>query len=175
MPTNTLNMPIGRSAIFLTGKKVKMFVSFPCRRHNGRRTRTDLPSQRERVVAAVQVEGLSWRAAAVPFGVSYSAAIEWLKRVNETGSVAPRQVGGYKPKKLSGAWRDWLVERCRAKAHAELGGFVLVRQPCDFVDELERTDRRNLAIVDTIAQRRDVPRYQRHHQGRDEPDRHGSR
>src|SRR6188472_1210877 len=70
---------------------------------------------RERVVAAVKVEGLSRRAAAARFGVSYSAAIEWLKRVEETGSVAPRQVGGYKPKKISGAWRDWLVERCRTK------------------------------------------------------------
>jgi len=70
---------------------------------------------RERVVAAVKVEGLSRRAAAARFGVSYSAAIEWLKRVDETGSVAPRQVGGYKPKKISGAWHDWLVERCRTK------------------------------------------------------------
>ena len=70
---------------------------------------------RERVVAAVKVEGLSRRAAAARFGVSYSAAIEWLKRVEQTGSVEPRQVGGYKPKKISGAWRDWLVERCREK------------------------------------------------------------
>lgn len=70
---------------------------------------------RERVVAAVKVEGLSRRAAAARFGVSYSAAIEWLKRVEQTGSVEPRQVGGYKPRKISGAWRDWLVERCREK------------------------------------------------------------
>jgi putative transposase len=68
---------------------------------------------RERVVAAVKVEGLSRRAAAARYGVSYSAAIEWLKRLEETGSVEPRQMGGYKPKKISGAWRDWLVERCR--------------------------------------------------------------
>lgn len=61
---------------------------------------------RERVVAAVKVEGLSRRAAAARFGVSCSAAIEWLKRFEETGSVAPGQVGGYKPKKISGAWRD---------------------------------------------------------------------
>jgi transposase len=67
---------------------------------------------RDRVVAAVKTDGLSRRAAAVRFGVSYSAAIEWLKRVEETGSAAPRQVGGYKPKKLSGAWRDWLIEHC---------------------------------------------------------------
>lgn len=70
---------------------------------------------RKRVVAAVKVEGLSRRAAAARFGVSYSAAIEWLKRVEQTGSVEPRQVGGYKPRKISGAWRDWLVERCREK------------------------------------------------------------
>ena len=70
---------------------------------------------RERVVAAVQVEGLSRRAAAARFGVSYRAAIEWLKRVELTGSVAPSQVGGYKQKTLSGAWHDWLVGRCREK------------------------------------------------------------
>ena len=70
---------------------------------------------RERVVAAVKVERLSRRAAAARFGVSYSAAIEWLKRVEETGSVEPRQVGGYKPKKISGAWKDWLIERCGEK------------------------------------------------------------
>ena len=70
---------------------------------------------RERVVAAVEDEGLSRRQAAARFGVSYSAAIAWLKRMEQTGSVAPHQVGGYKPKKISGAWRDWLVERCREK------------------------------------------------------------
>ena len=68
---------------------------------------------RERVVVAVKQEGMSRRGAAARFGVSYSAAIEWLKRFERTGSVEPSQVGGYKPKKLSGAWRDWLVERCR--------------------------------------------------------------
>jgi transposase len=68
---------------------------------------------RERVVAAVKTEGFSRRAAAKRFGVSYSAAIEWLKLMDETGSVAARKVGGGKPKKISGAWRDWLVERCR--------------------------------------------------------------
>lgn len=70
---------------------------------------------RERVVAAVKVEGLSRRTAATRFGISYSAAIEWLKLFDETGSAAPRKVGGYKPRKISGAWRDWLVERCQEK------------------------------------------------------------
>jgi transposase len=70
---------------------------------------------RERVVAAVKSEGLSRRAAAKRFGISYSAAIEWLKLVDETGSVRARKVGGAKPRKISGAWRDWLIERCREK------------------------------------------------------------
>ncbi|MEJ0042708.1 MAG: IS630 family transposase [Rhizomicrobium sp.] len=69
---------------------------------------------RERVVAAVEREGLSRRQAAARFGVSYSAAIAWLKRVDATGSFAPGQMGGHKPKTLSGAWRDWLVQRCRS-------------------------------------------------------------
>ncbi len=67
---------------------------------------------RERVVAAV-AGGLSRRQAAARFGVSYSVAIGWMKRVRETGSVAPGRMGGHKPKKISGAHHAWLVERCR--------------------------------------------------------------
>jgi putative transposase len=70
---------------------------------------------RERVVAAVADEGLSRRQAAARFGVSESTAINWLKRVATTGSVAPGQIGGHKPKKIAGAHRDWLVERCRER------------------------------------------------------------
>ena len=68
---------------------------------------------RERVVAAVEKEGLSRRRAAARFGVSPSVAIEWLKLFRETGSVKPGQMGGHKPKKISGSYRDWLVQRCR--------------------------------------------------------------
>jgi putative transposase len=87
---------------------------------------------RERVVAAVEDEGRSRRQAAARFGVSYSTAIAWVKRVRETGSVEPSQVGGYKPKKISGAWRDWLLQRCRDQDFtlrglvAELAGRGLV-------------------------------------------------
>ena len=70
---------------------------------------------RERVVAAVLIEGLSRRAAAQRFNVSYSAAIEWVKLHETTGGVAARKPGGGKPRKLSGAWREWLIERCREK------------------------------------------------------------
>ena len=33
--------------------------------------------------------------------------------IAETGSVAPGQIGGYRPKKLVGEHRDWLLQRCR--------------------------------------------------------------
>jgi putative transposase len=70
---------------------------------------------RERVVRAVEQEGQSRRQAAARFGVSYSAAIDWVRRHRETGSLKPGQMGGHKPKKISGEHRDWLVQRCREK------------------------------------------------------------
>jgi len=69
---------------------------------------------RERVVFAVNEEGLSRHEAAERFGIAVSTAVHWLKRANTTGSVAPKRVGGYKPAILSGANRDWLLERTRS-------------------------------------------------------------
>jgi len=66
---------------------------------------------RERVVAAVEEEGLSRHAAAARFGVSASAAIKWVQRFQATGSVAPARMGGRRPKKIVGDHRDWLVAR----------------------------------------------------------------
>jgi len=70
---------------------------------------------RERVVAAVEREGLSRRRAAARYGVSVSTAIRLVQRFRDSGSVAPGKMGGHRPKKLSGAWRDWMLERCREK------------------------------------------------------------
>lgn len=67
---------------------------------------------RERVVAAVVREGYSRHQAAARFGVAISTAINWVKRYQETGSVAPGQIGGQKPRKISGGHADWLRERC---------------------------------------------------------------
>lgn len=69
---------------------------------------------RERVVGAVEEEGFSRRQAAARFGVSVSTAINWVRRYRETGSVAPGQIGGHRPKKIVGAHRDWLIARCSA-------------------------------------------------------------
>jgi putative transposase len=78
---------------------------------------------RERVVRAVIKGGLSCHQAAAQFGVAISTAINWVRRFRDTGSVEPDQVGGYRPKKISGAHRDWLVQRCR-KADFTLRGLV---------------------------------------------------
>ena len=78
---------------------------------------------RERVVAAVG-GGMSCRRAAQQFNVSASTAINWAKRVRESGSVAPGQMGGHKPRKISGPYHAWLAERCRTGAFT-LRGLVV--------------------------------------------------
>src|SRR6267378_6836404 len=70
---------------------------------------------RKRVVAAVETGGLSCNQAAKQFGVGVSTAIVWVRRLRETGSVAPGQMGGHKPKAISGEYRAWLLERAKAR------------------------------------------------------------
>jgi putative transposase len=70
---------------------------------------------RERVVEAVEGDGLSCNQAAARFGVAISTAIDWVNRYRQTGSLAPGQIGGYRPKKLVGEYRDWLLQRCRER------------------------------------------------------------
>jgi putative transposase len=68
---------------------------------------------RERVVAAVKTGGLSCHQAAKQFGIGVNTAITWMRRLRETGSVAPGKMGGHKPKAISGAHRDWLLQRVK--------------------------------------------------------------
>jgi putative transposase len=70
---------------------------------------------RERVVAAVEVEGMSRNQAAARYGVAVSSAIRWVARFRATGSAAPAKMGGHKPKTLRGAHADWLIARCLEK------------------------------------------------------------
>jgi putative transposase len=65
---------------------------------------------RERVVAAVERDGMSRHAAAGRYGVAISTAIKWVRRSRVTGSVSPGQMGGHRVGVLSGH-RDWLLER----------------------------------------------------------------
>jgi putative transposase len=67
---------------------------------------------RERVVRAVMKGGLSRHQAAAQFGVGISTAILWVQRFRRTGSVEPDKIGGYRPKRIAGRRREWLVKRC---------------------------------------------------------------
>jgi putative transposase len=71
---------------------------------------------RERVVRAVEREGLSHRQAAERFGIGIKTTIDWVRRFHETGSLAAQPMGGCRPKKIVVRHRDWLLERCAARS-----------------------------------------------------------
>lgn len=121
---------------------------------------------RERVVGAVEREGLSRRQAAARFGVSYSSAIAWVSRYRRTGSVAPGQMGGHKPKKIAGGHRDWLLARCRERDFtlrglvaelAERGLKVDYRSVWNFVHAEKLSFKKNRARQRTGSSRRGAP------------------
>ena len=68
---------------------------------------------RDRVVAAVEQEGLSRHQAAARFGVAVSTAVHWVRRYRTTGSAAPGKVGGHKKRVLRGEHAQWLIDRCQ--------------------------------------------------------------
>jgi transposase len=70
---------------------------------------------RERVVAAVEQEGLSRNQAAARFGIAVSTAVHWLRRYHTTGDVKPSKIGGHRKKTLRDEHAAWLIARCREK------------------------------------------------------------
>ena len=68
---------------------------------------------RQRAVAAVLKEGLSRHKSAARFGVAPSTVINWVRRFRDTGSVAPGQMGGRKPKAIAGEHAMFLARRVR--------------------------------------------------------------
>ena len=98
---------------------------------------------RERVVASVLTGGMSCNGAAKQFGVGISTAINWVKRLRETGSVAPGKMGGHKPKAISGEHRLWLLQRIKD------GDFTLRGLVCEFAERGLKVDYRSVwAFVD---------------------------
>ena len=78
---------------------------------------------RQRVVDAVERQGLSRNRAAARFGVAVSTVIGWIDKFQQTGSLAPGQMGGHRPKKIRGKHEGWLLQRCR-EADFTLRGLV---------------------------------------------------
>ena len=70
---------------------------------------------RERVVSAVAIDGLSRRAAAAQFRVAPSTVVNWVERARKTGSVAPGQMGGHRPRTIRGEHEAWLAGRIRER------------------------------------------------------------
>lgn len=65
---------------------------------------------RERALAR-KAAGETHREIAAALRISPSCVSKWARRVGETGSAAPGQVGGHKARTLSGAWAEWLRAR----------------------------------------------------------------
>lgn len=65
---------------------------------------------RQRALAR-KARGETNREIAVALGIAPSCVSKWTRRKLETGSVAPAQVGGYKPRTLSGDSAAWLRAR----------------------------------------------------------------
>jgi transposase len=64
---------------------------------------------RTRVVGAVRGEGMSCRAAAKRFGVSFASAIRWVAALRERGSCAPLPMGGDTRSRRVEAHADYLL------------------------------------------------------------------
>ena len=70
---------------------------------------------RERVVTAVESGRMSRNRAAAHFDVAISTVVKWMHRLQATGSVAPGQMGGHKPRKINGDHEVWLTKRLRER------------------------------------------------------------
>ena len=121
---------------------------------------------RERVVAAVEQGEMSRRQAAAHFGVGISTAITWVRRLRETGSVAPGQMGGHKPKAIAGEHRVWLLQRTKERdftlrglvvEFAERGLKVDYRSVWNFVHAEKLSFKKNRRSQRTRSSRRRTP------------------
>ena len=72
----------------------------------------------------VRLVNLSRHESAARFGIAPSTVINWVRRVQETGSVAPGRMGGQKPKAIAGEHALFLSRRVREGAFT-LRGLVV--------------------------------------------------
>lgn len=108
---------------------------------------------RERAISAVE-GGMSMNAVAGRLDVAISTVIKWVHRFRETGSVAPGQMGGHKPRSIRGEHEAWLLERIKRGDYtlrglvAELGERDLkvdYRSVWTFVHEQDQSFKKNRA------------------------------
>jgi transposase len=68
---------------------------------------------RKRVVSAISEEGMSRRAAAQRFGVSFASAIRWMAALRDRGNYAPLPMGGDQRSRRIEAHADYLLRLSR--------------------------------------------------------------
>jgi transposase len=74
---------------------------------------------RDRVIDAVERDGMSCRGAAERFGVSESSAIRWVRQVRQSGRRTPIGTGGHRPSTLL-PHRAFLMAQLEGKADLTL-------------------------------------------------------
>ncbi|MBV9568553.1 MAG: helix-turn-helix domain-containing protein, partial [Hyphomicrobiales bacterium] len=68
---------------------------------------------RERALARFDA-GETIRSIGEALRISPSCVSKWRRLKRETGSLSPGQIGGHKPRALSGELAEWLRQRCRS-------------------------------------------------------------
>jgi len=119
---------------------------------------------RKRVLSAVQQRGMSCQAAARRFELAPSTVIGWVAQFRTKGHINPGQMGGHKPRLLSGEHRLWLIERCKsrdftlrglvAELAAERGLKVDYRSVWEFVHDEGLSFKKNTSARRTKSSRR---------------------
>ena len=90
---------------------------------------------RERALARKDA-GETNREIAAALMIAPSCVSKWTRRKRETGSLAPAQVGGYKPRTLSGDSAEWL------RARIASGPFTLRGLAAELADQGIKTNAR---------------------------------
>ena len=103
-------------------------LALHCTSHAAGRSKAGRPYSEElrsSVIAAVE-NGASYRKVAARYGVSASVVLKWTHRFRQTGSIAPKPMGGDRRSRLKDQ-RDWILQRTAAdpgltvtQLHAEL-------------------------------------------------------
>jgi transposase len=75
---------------------------------------------RVRVVNTMKESG-NCRSISDVFGVAPSSVVKWTQRYDQTGSVSPAKVGGYRRSKLA-PHHDFILEQIEATSHLTLHG-----------------------------------------------------
>lgn len=64
--------------------------------------------------------GQTVREVALALGIGASSVVKWSARQRQFGSVTPGQMGGHRPRAITGKYRDLVLNAIAAKSHVSL-------------------------------------------------------